>query len=201
MVFALATCLLGGCVETRVVRSSSLLGGLPGAEGGVQVDAPDPGAGSSWDQILTSFDDPDADPNARWEPVEGTHLRAQSQTGELLLISTTPSHVMYHLTQTLRNGELDLLVDQVLSERTKSAYASQGRDPMDAARYLKENEEHITDLFAAIPLGEQTPGVFMESLGDNAFRLSAPPALVPDLKYRYFDVVIERGSFRLLRVS
>ena len=194
---------LGACVEERVIRSTDLLAGLPGAQGGIRAEVREAPLGHSWDQLLTRFDEPkqvQGASAAMWASAEGALLREVSLHGEVRLISKSPSHVMFHLTQTLRNEEYDLLLEQVLSERTKQLYRSEGRDPREAVGYLKSHEQDIADLFASLPLGEQTPGLLMQDLGDNAFRLQAPSSLVGGMRFDRFDVVIEHGSFRLLMI-
>lgn len=202
IVLAAIASLTIGCVERRVVRSTDMLAGLPGAEGGQAPVRPGVAQGPEWDQLLAQFEESgaDDDPNAEWLPAEGQHLREVSRQGDIRLISQTPSHVMFHLTQTLRNDEFELLRDQVLSERTRRNYAERGRDPMEAVAFLNRNEQAVADLFGALPLGEQTPGVLLENIGPNAFRLRAPPAMAPDLRFTQFDVIIERGTFRLLMI-
>lgn len=196
--------LLGACAQQqRVVRSSDLLAGLPGAQGGIQGDSPQARFGHSWDQLLTQFGSPDQTQGSSvtmWEPADGLVLREVSPQGDIRLISKSPSHVMFHLTQTLRNEEYVLLLEQVLSERTRQLYESEGRDPREAVGFLKSHEQDIADLFGSLPLGEQTPGVLMEDLGRNVFRLRAPSALVGGMRFDRFDVVIENGSFRLLMI-
>ncbi len=184
-----------------MVRSNDILQDIPGAQGGIRAEEPPEGQGQDWEQLLAEYQSTpgssvgDAE---QYEQIDGSPLRLAAADGSIRLVSKSPSHVMYHLTQTLARGEDELLVDQVLSDRTKREYRVRGLDPIDALEWLKAHREDIGALFATIPMGEQTPGVFLESLGDNAFRLRAPTALRDGLVLREFDVVVEQGSFRLL---
>ena len=107
---------------------------------------------------------------------------------------------MYHVMTTLENKEYDLLLDQVIASSTKSEYRSRGRDPNEAVEYLVKRRDDIAALFATFPMGDQTPGVQMESIGRNTFRLTAPVAMTRELRLHTLDVVIEVGQFRLLMI-
>ncbi len=167
-------------------------------KGGIEAALKSQGPGASdWDYLLASGVDPE---ERALSDQETATLRRTEEDGSVTLISRSPSHVMYHLTQTLRNKEYDLLLDQVISDATKSEYRKRAADPMDAVRYLTSNEREIQSLFAAMPLGDQTPGVLFETIGPNQFRLAPPAAISHELKFKHFDVIIERREFRLLMI-
>lgn len=137
------------------------------------------------------------------EPPTAASLRALRHTnpdGTVTLSLRSPSEVMYQVMTTLQNDEHDLLLEQVIADRTKRAYTTKGRDPGEAIDYLVKHKNDIASLFATFPMGDQTPGVHLESIGRNAFRLSAPVAMAQELRLHSFDVVIERGQFRLLMI-
>lgn len=167
-------------------------------KGGIEaaLKASGPGA-SDWDYLLSVGTDAQ---ERKLSDEEVATLRRTSDDGTITLIARSPSHVMYHLTQTLRNKEYDLLLDQVISDATKIEYRKRAADPMDAVRYLVAREKDIQALFAAMPLGDQTPGVLFENIGPNQFRLSPPAAISQELKFRHFDVIVERREFRLLMI-
>lgn len=201
-----------GCVEKRVVSVRGGLTGLPGAQGGIQPEgqptAQAPGGG--WDRLLSTFDDVNASDRGTKRPGTASSavsaaempsdLRIRHEDGSETLVLKAPSHVMYHLTFTLERKEYDLLIEQVLSERTKAEYRKRALDPMAAAKWLARRQEDIARLFATIPQGEQTPGVLMETIGPNMFRLRAPTLMRSELRYDTIDVIIERGEFRLLMI-
>jgi len=222
LLLALCLAVFSACARENVVSQRGILEGLPGAQGGVTTGPEGQpksegfvaGTGAAvpptkWESMLGSWKPPQA---PKPEGLEGKEplepepelvapLRLRYPDGRLELISASPGHVMYHLSQTLENQELDLLLQQVLSERTKRAYASEGRSPMEAVQWLAARKKQLDALFATMPMGDQTPGMILQSLGNNAFRLSVSRASYPDLKLHDFDVVIEQGKFRLLRVQ
>lgn len=222
VVLALLSTALGGCAtEERVIAARGGLFGLPGSQSALDKDinqsrsAPTDAAGrpvGQWDRLLDSFPSdrplkgdeevPSADDGAPVDPAEAlrNRLRVIEPDGSVILVSRSPADVMYHLMATLRYEEFELLHDQVLSDQTKTEYRKRGLDPMDAVVWLARRQEQIADLFATFPMGDQTPGVLLENIGRNAFRIRAPVSQRPELKLTTFDTVIEKGSFRLLMI-
>lgn len=136
------------------------------------------------------------------EPVEGRPLRRQLPDGGVLLLSRSPRELIANLYETLRDSETQLLEEQVLSERTKRAYFAERKSPADAVAWLMKNRKDVEALIAAMPAGEQTPGVFIKPLGNNAFRLTMGSGVeMLETKFRTLDVVIEQGRFRLLMIQ
>jgi hypothetical protein len=219
---AAAVATLPAC-ERRVVSTSGILMGVPGAEGGILDDAQlqeanadgsgGPVAETQWDAVLAPYhreraeaerrkrgDDDDDDAPPEPVPVEIAPLRKQYPDGRIELISAAPSHVIYHLTQTLANNETDLLFDQVLSDALKTSYRQRARDPREAIEWLTKRDDDIAALFAAMPLAENTPGVRMTNIGRNRFRIRVEPDVAIDARLRLstIDIIIEQGRFRLL---
>ncbi|MEQ8850894.1 MAG: hypothetical protein RIB32_03835 [Phycisphaerales bacterium] len=186
-----------GCArEERVVGVRGGFQRIPGASGGYGMT----GAPRSEDWV-GFLDRLNAEPNLEEGAVvdEGS-LRVIHDDGSVTLTLRAPRHVIYHILQTLRAKEYDLLFEQVISDRSKEALIEQDRDPFDAVAYLVRNQEEIEAFFKVIPFGEQTPGVLQESIGRNAFRIAGPGGGTGDTKFSALDVVIEDGEFRLLNV-
>ncbi|MEO1128568.1 MAG: hypothetical protein AAFX05_02545 [Planctomycetota bacterium] len=189
--------LTGGCAEERVVGVRGGLQSIPGATGGIRAETPDTrGGDTAWAGTLAAYQ-----PEVDGEPVEGRPLRiAQEPDGSIILLNRSPRELVINLHETLRDQEHDLLFEQVLSEQTKQRYRDRSRDPRDAVTWLARNERPIQELLATMPAGEQTPGAFLQPLGDNAYRIEAPGRELLDLKYSSLDVVVEQGQFRLLLI-
>ncbi|MFM9957306.1 MAG: hypothetical protein ACKVZJ_04470 [Phycisphaerales bacterium] len=192
--------LLGACqTEEKVVSVKGGFGGLarlPGASSQLPLDAVGPSAADStdrWSQLLGK--------DNKGKPVEGHALRRELDDGGVLLVARSPRELIVHLYETLRDNELELLEEQVISQRTKQAYMAERKTPKDAVAWLVEHREDVEALLATMPAGEQTPGVLMKPLGNNAFRLSSADAPSLGLKLRRLDLVIEQGRFRLLTIQ
>lgn len=195
--------------------SRGILSDIPGAETGGRSESEKGGSppvarNAEWEAVLGPYR---KDPELAGEaasgkkgddrgPKEIAPLRMQRRDGSILLVSNSPANVMYHLTQTLANGELELLYDQVLSEAAKVEYRKRARDPREAVTWLARHQDDIGALFAAMPLAEQTPGVVMTNIGRNRFRLGVEPDVAQGMSLRLtaMDVIIEEGHFRLLMV-
>lgn len=213
LIIATAAAMAACQTEERIVGARGGLFGLPGAQSGI-VEEPKPGASSKaptqvastpWENVLRAFpgyeppttptDDPSAEPRSRGEMLG---LRRTNPDGTTTLFARSPSDVMYHIMTTLEAKEYDLLLDQVIAEATKSEYHRRGRDPREAVNFLIKRRDDIGALFATFPMGDQTPGVQMQTVGRNTFRLTAPVAMTNELRLHEMDVIIEQGQFRLL---
>lgn len=189
---ALALCVCAGAISSACTyRRVEEKGGI---EAALKADSR---TTTDWEGLLSVGTD--AEDRALSEE-EATSLRRTDEDGRVTLVARSPAHVMFHLTQTLSNQEYDLLLDQVLSDATKTEYRRRGLDPMEAVEYLIARQADIMQLFASMPLGDQTPGVSFETIGPNMFRLSPPAAIAHELRFRQFDVIIERREFRLLMI-
>lgn len=158
------------------------------------------------DENEQAADDAQADEGESGEALEDpvemmrNRLREEVPGGGVRLVSRSPSDVMYHLMTTLQNKEYDLLLDQVLAEKTKTEYRKLARDPAEAVDWLAKRQAPIADLFSVFPMGDQTPGVLLETIGPNMFRLKAPKSQHGELSLTTIDFIIERGRFRLLMI-
>lgn len=199
LVAALGFGLAGCATEERVVEVRGGLAGLarlPGASSNLPLEAVGPSAADSaerWNELLGAQD--------KGEKIEGHALRRELEDGSVLLLSRSPRELILHLYETLRDGELELLEEQIISARTKRAYLSQRKSSREAVDWLVKNREDVEALLATMPAGEQTPGVVMRPLGQNAFRLSSGDAAGLGLKLKQLDLVVEQGRFRLLMIQ
>jgi len=168
-----ATC--AGCVETRVIpKTKPILAGLPGVEGG-----PGEVPASSRPEILA--------------PVE--EIRVDNPDGTVTLRSPTVRNLMRHILQTVMDDERELFTEQVLSKITRSEFTERGYDPGTAFDEVQRRIDDVRSLFRAMPAGEFTPGILMQSVGRNVFRLRAEGD--ESMRWNYMDVVFESGDFKL----
>ena len=178
---------MGGCVEERVVNyRPALLGSLPEAQSQTQMDLdtgrPRPGAGDGVNE-QGEFD--------------ASMLRRTHEDGSVTIVARRPYHLMVHVYYALINGEEAFFTSQVLSKRTRDEFLARGRDPREAYEMLQDRQDDVLRLFAAMPQGELTPGVLMEKVGADVYRLEATGSGGRRLKWRFMDVVMEGGHWRL----
>lgn len=168
---------LGGCVEERVVSNRPFLSGVPGAVTGRPVT---PIAGAMPADAAT-----------------GDELVKETPDGERVLIAKTGRQLMIHIYNTLDDNDAALFVDQVLSERTKQEFYQRGFEPAEAFKELRRRREDVDALFAAMPMGEQTPGVILRKVGERAVRMEVDGMAARGLSWRWMDMVLEGGNYRL----
>ena len=74
-------------------------------------------------------------------------------------------------------------------------------DPLAITRKIARNRTAILKLLDTMPDADQTPGLFLQPMGKNIFRLSAPGGDALELKFRHVDMIIEDNQFKLVQVS
>jgi len=167
-----------GCRYEKVITRTSILSGLDGSES----MAPPKRATQTLPDFLRT-------------PDEG--IRIENDDGSITLYAKSVRQLMAHITTTIANGERDLFVEQVLSTLTKEEFYDRGLDPAIAFDELSDRQKEIGRLFYFMPMGEYTPGLFLETVGRNVFRLKVPRAGHQSLYWVGLDVVFEKGNYRL----
>lgn len=178
----------GGCErEANVVRYKPFFTGITGAEvtrgvGAQPVNAND------------GYIDPTRLPS-------DAKLVIENPDGSKTLVAKSLRHMMGHLERCLDEGDDDLLMDQVISEKTKEHYRSQGKDPQEIMRFLKRNRRDIAKLFARMPMGEYTPTVILEQPGDKMWVVRLTGAAARDMKFTKLWARLEEGNWRFVWVD
>lgn len=180
LVVTLIAAMPGACArEERVIGQRSLLGALPGAQS--QVNALGPKG-----------------PRPASAALDESNLEEVLPDGSKILTSRNGRHLMVHIWNTLKDGDADTFLSQVLSERTRNEYLDRGLNPAQAFDRIREREADIHRLFARMPMGERTPGVVYEPLGGRTFRFKVTDTAAKGLNWTGIDMVLEGGNFRLV---
>lgn len=179
---ALAVCvLLAACQPTeRVVSYKPFFAGLPG----VQTQTP---------AVVHRGDMPAAAP-------DDGRIVIEHPDGSVTLVARSARHLIAHIQRTLRNNEVDLFVEQVLSEQTRREFLLRGLDPREAFDRLKRDEAALGRLFARMPMGEHSPHVVMRKLDRRLYRVQLTGAAARGLEIYGFDMALENGNWRLVWV-
>ncbi len=166
--------------EERIIYNRPFLGALPGAETSMPVS-----------KYPKGYKDPTAIPDDQ--------LVVKQQDGSVgELRARTARHLMMHIYNTLMNSQEKVFVEQVLSERTRSEYYQRGIHPREAFKTLQEHAGDVLTLFDRMPMGESTPGLFLEPVGGGVQRLRLQGLGAKDLYWVGFDMVMEKGNYRLV---
>lgn len=128
-------------------------------------------------------------------------LIVENPDGSKTLIAKSLRHMMGHLERCLDEGEDELLMDQVISEKTKQQYRSEGKDPQQIIRFLKRNRKDIAKLFSRMPMGEYTPTVILEQPGDKMWAIRLTGAAARDMKFTKVWARLEEGHWRFVWVE
>jgi hypothetical protein len=166
-----------GCYEERIVGARGLLVGLPGAESGLPTKS-----------------------NAKYVPTLATPaggIRQEIDEDTVLLYAKTIQHLMSHITHAIQNDEQDLFVEQILASETLDEFRSKDVDPGLGFQEVVRRQRDVFMLFNAMPFGEATPGLRLDPIGPNQFRLALPKSAWGDLKWVGIDAVFEDGNFKL----
>lgn len=121
-------------------------------------------------------------------------IRIEEKDGTVTLVARNAQSLMRHITMTLENNERDLFTAQVLSRRTRAEYFQRGLDPAQAFDTLKKSEKQIKELFRRMPLGEHSPNVLMDKLGEDLYRVRLTGKATDGLEWTAFDIAFEGGE-------
>lgn len=165
--------------EQKVVSYNSFLSGLPGAEQTLP-----------YSRSVGDYKDPTVVPES--ELVEVT------ATNDKKLIAKTGRHLMIHIYTTVDEDNADLFVDQVLSEVTKQECYARGSDPRELFGRLRAHQEDLQRLFASMPSGERTPGIFLRPVTGDVKRLQLDGIAAKGLYWDGMDMIMENGNWRLV---
>lgn len=177
-VLACALMTSAGCIEERIVSAKGLLIGLPGAESKL------PGGARTT-------------PRAAALATPASGIREELEDGTVILHAKSIQHLMTHIVHAIQNDEEDLFAEQILCDQTLEEFRQRRVDPRLGFREVVRRQRDVFKLFNAMPFGESTPGLFLETIGRNEFRLAIPRSGVGDLKWVGIDAVYERGNYRL----
>ena len=179
LLLVLLLCLLGsGCTYERVISRSSILSSIEGAESKI----PEKKTARALPDFLRT-------------PDEG--IRVVDEDGTVTLYAKSIRQLMAQIITTLQNGERDLFVEQVLSQRTKDEFYERGLDPGLAFDELLKHSRDIGRLFYFMPMGEYTPGLYLETVGRNTFRLKITRIGNEGMYWIGLDSVFEDKNYKL----
>jgi hypothetical protein len=169
---------LSAC-ETRVVSHNSFLTGLQGSEQQLPSN-----------RNLAGYADPTL-------VREDRLVKEDPATGARTLTARSGRHLMIHIYTCVDQDDAELFVSEVLSERTRREFSERGIDPREGFKWLQEHQEDLQKLFSQMPAGEYTPGLFLRPVGGGVQRVELDGLAAKGLFWTGFDMVQERGSWRL----
>jgi hypothetical protein len=183
---------LPGCTEEKVIYNRPMLSSLPNAQTGQVVTAP---KGWASPQFAGGVE-PQAI-GADGKPKTGADTLIIENGKSRTMLSRTGRELMIHIYRALEKEDRQFFVDEILSERTRTECYRNGVQPEKLFDGLLEIGDEVVELFNAMPQGEATPGVLMNPIGGGLFRLQVDPRRVRESRFNGFDMIMEKGQWRL----
>lgn len=136
------------------------------------------------------------------DPDLRTPIREEMPDGEIILRSRTARDLMAHIQRALTDREQELerelFAEYLLSDMTRAEYEGRQLDPDQAYQTLLARRDDVLLLFNRIgPMGQNSPQVIMQSLGNNVIRLQVTGLAREGLRWTFMDMVMEGGNWRL----
>ncbi|CAN5673829.1 hypothetical protein BH11PLA1_BH11PLA1_19200 [soil metagenome] len=128
----------------------------------------------------------------------------RNEGGREVLVSRRPRHVMVHLC--LRLDEKDrahgeqLFAEQLISQRTREQFISEGKDPGEIVPWLQTNYDDIMRLFQKMPAGEVSPGVIFERQSGNLYSLRLTGTIAKTVRLTELFLEQDRGVWKFVWV-
>ncbi len=121
--------------------------------------------------------------------------------GSREFVTTSVSHLTRHIEFLLdeNSDQADReLLEQLIDERTKDHYQSQGKPPEEYVRWLHKNRRDIARMLARMPMAERTPTVIVRQPGDNTWIIELTGQAARDVKFTQLWVRQYLGRWRLV---
>jgi hypothetical protein len=128
-------------------------------------------------------------------------IREERPDGKVILRAIQPEHVLANTLTCLQKEEYDLIWEQVLSRRTRAAYADQmlGFEAFEA--FFRRNRRELARTLMRLIVGLPRQEVLMESRGDGVVRCGLRPHVARDFSFTAADITSEPGGLKLLIIQ
>jgi hypothetical protein len=142
----------------------------------------------------------DADPfdESQDEEKKNFQIREELEDGSIVLRALLPEHVLANTLECIRNEEYELLWDQMLSERTKLAYADQGQGLEEFSAFFREHRREMARTLNRMLLGITVHEVVIENAGNGVTVCRFWPQVAKDFRFKKVSLVNEYGLKLLL---
>ncbi|MGH7244545.1 MAG: hypothetical protein ACREJD_14130 [Phycisphaerales bacterium] len=167
--------------ETKVVRYNPPLAGLPGAQTGTPP---------VYDSSMRVTNSP-----LSAQPTEKPVI--ENPDGTKTLISRNGRDLMFHIATCMREDDEKTFTTQVLSEMTRDEFYERGYDPKLAFKEMKRRRTDLEKLFKMLPSAELSPGVRLETVGENVMRVRLHYVDKETLPWCGFDMKLEGSNWKL----
>lgn len=183
---------IAGCAEDeKVTRYKPFFAGMEGAEY------------SGLKPVVSAREASDSGVQAALDEQAATGV-IEHPDGRREFITTSVSLLTRHL-ETLLDENTPAsdkeLLEQLIDERTKRHYESEGKPPEQYVRWLQKNRKDLAKMFARMPMGERTPTVIVRQPGDNTWVIILTGQATRGVKFTELWVRQDMGRWRLVNVK
>lgn len=128
-------------------------------------------------------------------------IREENEDGSITLRAILPEHILVNLLECLRNSEYELIWEQLLAEQTRQEFEATGGGEDGCTAFLKKNRHDLAATLTRMVAGLPAQETRFDRLADGIIRCRLRPQHVGELKYKYFDVIQEGVSLKLLNMG
>lgn len=150
------------------------------------------------DGTIVVYNEADPFKESQGEGKENFRIRQELDDGSIVLRAVLPEHVFANALECIRNHEYELLWDQMLSERTKLAYAEQDQGVEEFAAFFREHRRELARTLNRMLLGISAHEVVVENDGNGVTVCRFWPQIAKDFKFKQVSLVNEFGLKLLL---
>lgn len=128
-------------------------------------------------------------------------IREESDKGEVTIRAILPEHVLANTLTCIQNEEYEVLWDQLVSDRTKMAYAGEGMTVDDFASFFRAQRTELARTVNRMVLGLPRQEVIAENLGGGVMQYRFQPHVGRAFKFRKVQMVSEGFGLKLLIIK
>lgn len=180
LAIAILVFVLGGCATETRILTPPLMSRIPGATTSSEFERP---AKPGEQQGLG--------------PASSEKTLLEKPDGSKYMVAHNGRELMLNILKCFEDDLPEIFVRDVLCAVTKAEYADRGIDPVEAYHTLRKRKADIMLLFERIPGGEFTPGMLVQTVGRNMFRLELTGKFTTGLPYTGMDMAFENGNYKL----
>ena len=136
----------------------------------------------------------------RAESEETFKVRERLEDGSVALRAVLPEHVLGNTLTCLQNEEYELLWDQLISERTKMAYAEQGQGVEEFAAFFKKHRNDLAKTLNRMLIGIATGETVVSQNDLGVLEVRFWPQVASQFTFKRVDVVREHPGMKLVLI-
>jgi hypothetical protein len=132
---------------------------------------------------------------------EQFRIREETEGGRVTIRALLPEHVLANTLTCLQNEEYQLLWDQLISDRTKMAYAERGMTDTDFTTFFQSQRPELARTINRMMLGLPRQEVIAENLGQGVMQFRFQPHVARAFRFTRVQMISEGYGLKLLLIQ